>query len=94
MNVDSYIDQSYNQYQLACEKMQAELISKKEYRDLLFSAVFALKEAKEEERSHPYVLLKVGSIYMKAKKIQDNLDISFMDKETFQLTTNYNSKGD
>lgn len=87
--VDKYIDQSYDQYINATLKFGVDPVSKKEYHDLLFSAGYALREAVNESGYPPYVIVKVGSLYMKAKKRIENLDVSFMDKDTFDLTTTY-----
>jgi hypothetical protein len=50
----------------------------------------ALKDCNDIDNDRPYVIVAVGNLYMKAKKIGENLDISFMDKETFNLTTQFN----
>ena len=93
-SIDKYIDHSYDQYINATSKFGVDPVDKKEYRDLLFNAGYALKEAKNESGYPPYVIVKVGSLYMKAKKSGDNLDINYMDKETFYLTTNYKETED
>jgi len=90
MSVEVYVDQSYQNYVAATGKFAVDPVKKEEYRDLLFSAATALKECLDTRQGeHPYVLVKVGDLYMKAKKLGENLDISFMDKETFNLTVKY-----
>lgn len=90
MSVDQYVALSYDKYVGATEKFGVVPVEKKEYRDLLFSAASALKDILDTQQGeHPYVLVAIGDLYMKAKKIGENLDVSFMDRETFNLTTNY-----
>lgn len=90
MSSEALVEQSYKYYIQATVRFSAIPVEKKEYRDLLFSAVSALKDITELPRDeYPYVIVKIDKIYMKAKKIGENLDVSFMDKETFDLTTKY-----
>lgn len=89
MSVDLYVDQSYGNYVAAAAKFGVVPVVKKEYRDLLFSAASALKDCPDVNGDHPYVLVAISDLYMKAKKIGENLDISFMDRETFNLTTKF-----
>lgn len=90
--IDKYINYSFDLYIQASSKFGIVPVDKKEYRDLLFSAVTALKECSNVHGEHPYVFVKIGDLYMKAKKIDENLDISYMDKEAFNLVTNFKQK--
>jgi hypothetical protein len=85
MSVDKYIDQSYQNYLGATEKFSVAPVDKKEYRDLLFSAATALKDVQDTA----YVIVKIEDLYMKTKKLGENLEISYMDRETFNLTTKF-----
>jgi hypothetical protein len=90
MSVDRYVDQSYGNYVAASAKFAVVPVEKKLYRDLLFSAASALKDVLDTQQGdHPYVIVAIGDLYMKAKKIGENLDVSFMDRETFNLTTRF-----
>ena len=93
MSVDKYVDYSFGLYIQAAEKFGVVPVDKKEYRDLLFSAVTALKECPEVHGEYPYVFVKVSDLYMKAKKKGENLDISYMDKDAFNLVTNFKQEG-
>lgn len=91
MTLDAYILDSFNQYINATLKFNAESIGYKEYKEIILGAAETLKDYLDGSGKRPYVITKVKSIYIKTKKIGDNLEISYMDEETFQLTTNYKS---
>lgn len=89
MNINDYLDQSYKQYLQAASKFSVDPVDRDEYGNLLFSAASALKDCRDETNEHPYVIVVVKDLYMKAKKVGKNLEVSYMDKETFNLTTKF-----
>lgn len=84
-DIHKFIENSYNIYCKAATKLNSNIIEYNEYSDLIFSAGAALSNITHNQA--PYVILRVGDIYMKAKKINDNLDISYFDKEMFDIIT-------
>lgn len=84
-DIDIFIKNSYDIYNKAAPELNANIVSYNEYKDLIFSAGSALSNITHEQS--PYVILRIGNIFMKAKKINDNLEISYIDKEMFDIIT-------
>ncbi|HLD91417.1 MAG TPA: hypothetical protein VI911_10470 [Patescibacteria group bacterium] len=92
MSLDEDVDKSFNLYLRATEKFKVVPMERKDYKELLLNALYALRDCYSQRGADPYVIVKANDLYMKAKKLGDNLEISYMDKETFQLTTSFNPK--
>ena len=89
-DIDQYIDHSYSLYLDTTTKYVVAPVDKKEYRELIFSAGYALKECHySKDTGHPYVIVKVGDLYMKAVKVDEQLRVSFLDREAFNVLTTY-----
>ena len=86
---DEIVDLSYGKYLQATQRLAVVPIDRKDYRGFLITAAVALKDCPESNEEHPYVFIKVGDVYMKAKKIGESLELSYMDKETFKLTVQF-----
>ena len=88
--VDKVVETSYSHYMDATTKYGVVPVEVEEYRSLLFSAGTALRDCTDlPNDGNPYVIIKVGSLYMKAVRVGDNLQVSFMDTEAFNVLTQY-----
>jgi hypothetical protein len=88
MSIDVYLDSSYNQYIAATLKFNNLKVNKIDYKNYLLNAVANLKDCNDGA----YVIVDINTLYMKVKKVGENVDVSYMDKETFNLITNYNNQ--
>jgi hypothetical protein len=80
------MDLSYSKYLEATKLFGVTSVSEREYVLTLQSAAQALQDSKSLG-GVPYVILHVGDIYVKVMKVEENLNISFMDSLSFKILT-------
>lgn len=82
-------DTSYNNYILACKKFNVIPIDISSYKDYILDAGTTLSNIEKNGSKSPYVIYKINDIYLRCVKINDSLNISFLDEESYNIIKNY-----